>query len=89
MEEVTMHVTLPIQWEQFVHAQVESGRYHSASDVIRVALQRLAAATPAIASPRSAADPAALIAAFRELRATCTLGPGLTLEELLHDGHRL
>lgn len=36
-----MNVSLSGQWEEFIEKKVRSGRYHSASEVVREALQLL------------------------------------------------
>ena len=98
MEEVTMHVTLPSECERFVQQQVQSGRFRSASEVVRAALERFAAVsihgpeTPLRTlggAPYRIEDAPALIARLETLRSQSTLGPDLTLEDLLHEGHRL
>ena len=37
---MTIHVSLPEQLENMVHNQVDTGMYHSASEVVREALRR-------------------------------------------------
>ena len=98
MADVTMHITLPSECERFVQEQVQSGRFRSASEVVRVALERLAAvSTHGTAAPLRTLggapyrveDAPALIAKLEALRGQSTLGPDLTLADLLHEGHRL
>jgi len=98
MEEVTMHVTLPSECEQFVHQQVQSGRFRSASEVVRVALERFAAVsthgpeTPLRTlggAPYRVEDGLAAIERMKALCADWRLPAGMTIDDLIQDGRTL
>jgi putative addiction module CopG family antidote len=98
MADVTMHITLPSECERFVQEQVQSGRFRSASDVVRVALERLAAvSTHGTATPLRTLGGAPYrveegMAAIERMTALCAdwrLPAGVTIDDLIQDGRAL
>lgn len=95
-----MHVTLPSEWERFVYEQVQSGRFRSASEVVRVALERLAEVMAPIGpapaplrtlggNPYRIEDGLAAIERMKALCADWRLPAGMTIDDLIQDGRTL
>lgn len=50
-------MTLGTHWESFIKEQIETGRYSSASEVVRAGLRELESRSEALATLRAALDP--------------------------------
>jgi putative addiction module CopG family antidote len=97
---VSIRVSLPPDLARFVRAQVGSGAFASASDVVRVAVRRFALhdQVALLAAPADACDvqeqpidrsrARAAIWRLRQLRKGFTIGSGSTAKDLRDDGRR-
>jgi Arc/MetJ-type ribon-helix-helix transcriptional regulator len=79
-------LTLDAHGEELVEAQLRTGRYHSAEEVITRALEALAEKEPAEKS-EGPKTPEEAVADILELRKGVTLG-GLKIKDLIHEGHK-
>jgi Arc/MetJ-type ribon-helix-helix transcriptional regulator len=78
-----MTLTLDPHGEELVAAQLRTGRYRSAEEVVTRALETLAEKEPA----RRRRDLAEVVAHIRESRKGITLG-GLKIKDLINEGRK-
>ena len=71
--------------EEIVAAQLRTGRYQSAEEVVTRALETLAEKEAETGEPRK--SPAEAVADIRELRKGLTLG-GLKIKDLINEGRK-
>lgn len=89
MKVTTVNVSLPEELVRFVRGKVESGYYSSVSEVVRDGLRLLARSEQNGADEEEPFDRDQVqraIAGLKRLGATQTLGPDLTLRELIDEG---
>ncbi len=82
---MSMTLSLGPRSEELVAAQLRTGRYQSAEDVVTRALETLAGTEPT--EPRARKTVAEAIAHIRESRKGVRLD-GLKVRDLIHEGHR-
>ncbi|MFN0165329.1 MAG: hypothetical protein ACKV22_02775 [Bryobacteraceae bacterium] len=81
-----MEIHLDSRGELLIERQLRSGRYHSAEQVVVSALEALAEdAYPRTGDERREAAPDML--AFAETH-RLTLGEGIRIRDLIHEGHK-
>jgi hypothetical protein len=82
---MSLTLCLGTRGAQLVAAQLSTGRYDSAEEVVTCALETLAGKEPSAPQPKK--TPAEAVAHIRASRKGVTLG-GLKIKDLIHEGHR-
>ena len=86
-ETTTMNITLPADLVNFIRERVGSGRYSSASEVIRDGLRLLQdTANGPVREPEDRARVAKAIEGLRRIAAEQSLGDDLTTRDMIDEG---
>jgi Arc/MetJ-type ribon-helix-helix transcriptional regulator len=89
MKKSKLEVSLPENLVEYVQAEVQSGHYSSASDVVSESLRKLQASANGNGQTPGGFDRSKVAQALAELRQLSdsqTLGDDLTLRELIDEG---
>lgn len=82
-----MNVRLDPQSERLIEQQLRAGRYHSPEEVVARALETLAGCEPTGATEDGRRQAVQDMLAFAN-KHRFTLGEGLRIRDLLHEGHK-